>query len=132
MLFTLCIATLLIPSKAKSVVSHKLDKFKSSFNINDTKGAYFYFLNGELFDIGTLDNKGVIVHGVYLLNRHQTRQFSNIKMSKNDQAIFITTKGSVKGKAVDVKIAKMKLQNITTAVKRINEGLKQHAEDLAL
>jgi hypothetical protein len=115
-------------SKAKSI-DDKNEKLEISLGSSDKKVTYYYFLDGELFDMGTLDNKKVILHGMYLLNRHQTKQFSNIKMGKNDKAIFITTEGSAKGKDLEVKLEKMKLQNITKAVNKINEALKQHAED---
>jgi hypothetical protein len=123
---------LLIPSRAQSALSFKANKFKSSSRTGPTEVIYYYFLDGELFDMGTLDNKKVILHGMYLLNRHQTKQFANIKMGKNDKAIFITTEGSAKGKELEIKLERMKLQNITNAVNKINEALKQHAEDSAI
>lgn len=130
--FAIVIAVLFTPFGAKANVAANSKNLSVKLNSKGKEQQVYYFLNGEQFEISTLDQRKVILRGLYVLNRKQAKRFSKMKMGKKDQAVFITTEGSAEGLALEKEFEKMKLQNVTRAVDRINESLKEHEEDSAL
>jgi len=130
--FAIVIAVLLTPFGGRANAAGNSKHLYVTLNSKGTEQQIYYFLNGEQFEISTLDQRKVILRGLYVLNRKQAKRFCKVKMGKKDQAVFITTEGSAEGLTLEKEFEKMKLQNVTRAVNRINEGLKEHEEDAAL
>lgn len=130
--FAIVIAVLLTPFGAKADIATVSKNLPGTLNSKGKEQQIYYFLNGEQFEISTLGQRKVILRGLYVLNRKQAKQFCKVKMGKKDEAVFITTEGSTEGLVLEKKFEKMKLQNVTRAVNRINEGLKEHEEDATL
>ena len=130
--FAIVIAVLLTPFGAKADIPTVSKNLPVTLNNKGKEQQIYYFLNGEQFEISTLDQRKVILRGLYVLNRKQAKRFCKVRMGKKDEAVFITTEGSAEGLALEKEFEKMKLQNVTRAVNRINEGLKEHEEDATL
>ena len=130
--FAIVIAVLLTPFGAKADIPTVSKNLPVTLNSKGKEQQIYYFLNGEQFEISTLDQRKVILRGLYVLNRKQAKRFCKVRMGKKDEAVFITTEGSAEGLALEKEFEKMKLQNVTRAVNRINEGLKEHEEDATL
>ena len=80
--FAIVIAVLLTPFGAKADIPTVSKNLPVTLNSKGKEQQIYYFLNGEQFEISTLDQRKVILRGLYVLNRKQAKRFCKVRMGK--------------------------------------------------